>query len=632
MRKAECTLFVIGLLLLFPSLCWTESTNHPVSKNDGRPSSLRTARIIQVSAHRPYEEAEKELIRLKSYGLEPFIRLENVKEKGKWYRIYLGCFDNFISANRFADELMEKGVITKYLIKNESGQCRHAEWAFPSSREDDPACAQPAPCSANEPPGANNPADAGLGSSQASLSYNPGADAAFVGKVAQRYGEIRKTVLKSGVSDRPIENGLPKATRHAAHPADDQTPIEAAFPEKTRTSTVDEFVEGFDYLFQAIGSGSHLKSDAAAPDGMEFNTLTGELRLDLYLTYKRLQLYVKPRISGYQTWVEDETYSDEDFFVNEWLAALNPVDSLSVSYGRENLQWGPSYLFSPSNPFLKENGRDQPITEVRGMDFAKGLWTPNTSFGMSLIANTDSGEQYFPLGFERTYAAKLDVVADRAYLSMIGSTTAEEDYQFGGYFGWTLTDALMLHGEWSLFRGLESEYKMSQLYRFFFPDAAPPEDDTEKYTGDIEGIGLFGGSYTLRSGPTITAEYVYNGDGFSDSEADLLLEIVRMNTALEDNLSFGTTGSLSIPKLMLLRENYILGQYNQVQIKNRINVMLRYLYNLDDQSSRLTTILSYDWGAHTRIIFNYKKNFGPEDSEFTLLYDYNVLLGIELTF
>jgi hypothetical protein len=33
-------------------------------------------------------------------------------------------------------------------------------------------------------------------------------------------------------------------------------------------------------------------------------------------------------------------------------ARLRLTECLFVSYGRENLQWGPSALFSPSNPFF----------------------------------------------------------------------------------------------------------------------------------------------------------------------------------------------------------------------------------------------------------------------------------------
>jgi hypothetical protein len=47
------------------------------------------------------------------------------------------------------------------------------------------------------------------------------------------------------------------------------------------------------------------------------------------------------------------------------------MKNLYLSYGRENLQWGPSYLFSPSNPFFHDNGRSNPKKEIPGMDFAR---------------------------------------------------------------------------------------------------------------------------------------------------------------------------------------------------------------------------------------------------------------------
>ena len=66
-------------------------------------------------------------------------------------------------------------------------------------------------------------------------------------------------------------------------------------------------------------------------------------------------------------------------------------ENLFVSYGRENLQWGPSFLFSPSNPFFQDNGRRNTYLEVPGMDFGRLVFIPASAWAISFIANTGEG-------------------------------------------------------------------------------------------------------------------------------------------------------------------------------------------------------------------------------------------------
>ena len=100
-----------------------------------------------------------------------------------------------------------------------------------------------------------------------------------------------------------------------------------------------------------------------------------ELRPDVGFNSRYLELSAKPRAKfDFRSWqdgdLNGETQWRDDWYVNEWLVRLKAADRLFVSYGRENLQWGPSFLYSPSNPFFSDNGRSNPYLEVPGMDFA----------------------------------------------------------------------------------------------------------------------------------------------------------------------------------------------------------------------------------------------------------------------
>jgi len=70
--------------------------------------------LIHVSSFRSRKNAEIEISNLKKRGLQAFYRYESVKGKGKWYRIYIGTFDNRQEAMEKGAELLRKGIISYY--------------------------------------------------------------------------------------------------------------------------------------------------------------------------------------------------------------------------------------------------------------------------------------------------------------------------------------------------------------------------------------------------------------------------------------------------------------------------------------------------------------------------------------
>jgi hypothetical protein len=115
-----------------------------------------------------------------------------------------------------------------------------------------------------------------------------------------------------------------------------------------------------------------------------------EIRPDLRLNIDPLELSVKPRMRlEYSIWREGDLKGKSewinDWYINEWLARWKVLQNLFISYGRENLQWGPSFLFSPSNPFFQDNGRRNPYLEVPGMDFGRLVWIPESSWTISFM-------------------------------------------------------------------------------------------------------------------------------------------------------------------------------------------------------------------------------------------------------
>ena len=407
----------------------------------------------------------------------------------------------------------------------------------------------------------------------------------------------------------------------------------------------DEVSEGFEYSLRMLTFGAYqgVADSSQNPDNNFFQipryVADLELRPDARLNFRRLDLSVKPR--GNIEWMawedgvkEGESDLNDDWFVNEWLARIRVTEKLFVSYGRENLQWGPSYLFSPSNPFFRDNGRSNPKQEVPGMDFARLVWLPAMSWTISFIANIDEGRQEFRFfEFDKIYAVKLDYSGQEAYASIILSHQESDRNRLGVFGGWTATNALLIYGEETISRGTNALYPIKANNPF---GASMEEVDDQDLS--LKGTVLAGGSYTLEVGPTLTVEYVYNGTGYSDGEADLYYQL-RQAAADAYSLS-GPIGDLSRltlsrtadPKLRFLRRNYIMLQYQQNDIRDVLNLTFRWTRNIDDGSGQFIAIMEYYIGEHTMIFSIGGINSGSSDTEFGTILDRHCMIGVEYTF
>ena len=403
--------------------------------------------------------------------------------------------------------------------------------------------------------------------------------------------------------------------------------------------------EGFDYSLRTLASvtSQDPASSSQNPDNDFFQIpqylADVELRPDFYLNYNILDLSVKPRFRlEWMQWEEGgregATDWDDDCFVNEWLARIGMTQNLFVSYGRENLQWGPSYLFSPSNPFFRDNGRSNPKREVPGMDFARLVWLPAMSWTLSVIANLDKGRQEFQfIEFEKTYALKLDYTGQEAYVSMVLSRKEHDRDRLGTFGGWTATDALLLYGEGTISKGTDALYPEKAEHPF----GASMEAINDE-ASSLEGIVLVGGSYTLEIGPTLTVEYVYYGPGYSNGQAKDYYSLRKNASDAFDltgpisDLSRLTLSQTADPGLRFLRRNYVMFQYNHNDIRDVLNLTFRWTQNIDDGSGQFISIVEYFVGKHIQLFSIGTVNSGAGDTEFGSILDYQWMVGLEYTF
>ncbi len=368
-------------------------------------------------------------------------------------------------------------------------------------------------------------------------------------------------------------------------------------------SLLDEIKSGFYSRINAVGFGvvqrpieSVLNPDNAL--GIVDYQTELDLRPDFNLKYRRLELAFKPRLDGkWQKWLDGTHEGSEghaEAFVQEWLVRYRVMDPLFISYGRENLQWGPSYLLSASNPFNPANGRNNPQLEVPGLGYGQVLWVPSTEWSVSFIANTDKGRLQLPGAFRRTYALKLDYIGAGKYFSLIPSYRESGQTRMGFYGGWTLSDAALLYTEGQL--------------------SAPGKNPRV----------LVGGSYTFQLGPTLGLEYFRNSAG-CDRKPFVLCFVpgasgqISTNSPLQQEQDF-------------FRKNYFSLQYLQTRIGNVFDLTLQWVRNLDDTSNRFLAIFSYEIGEHTQLFMINNVLEGGTNTEFRSVVGYSLMMGVSYTF
>lgn len=359
---------------------------------------------------------------------------------------------------------------------------------------------------------------------------------------------------------------------------------------------------------------------------------------------------VRPRWEfRYQYWDEGDQKGEDDWdeeaFVNEWFLRLKPHSFLAMSYGRENIQWGPAYFLSPTNPFFRDNGRSNPKQEVAGMDFFRAVWSPVMWGSVSFMANTGKGRQEFLRGFEKTYALKADYTGHRWYASGVVSWQDQGSPTWGGYAGATLTEAFMLYGEASVRKGTTAFYPAQSSDSPIGLDMRRVKEDEET----LYPLLLMGMSYTTLWGPTGVMEYVYNGAGYDGKEAGRYFTLIdRAGGTFGGPEPYESLGKLALwktldPQLRLLRRHYLMLQYQQADIGGRLDVVVRYTVNLDDGSSRVNPILDFQLTDRWSAFLVGSQSLGsdalglwssshPNRAEFRRIGDYSVWVGAECVF
>jgi hypothetical protein len=148
-----------------------------------------------------------------------------------------------------------------------------------------------------------------------------------------------------------------------------------------------------------------------------------------------------------------------------------------------------------------------------------------------------------------------------------------------------------------------------------------------------------GGSYTFLSGSTFSLELLYNGQGYDDAEAGEYYRL-RQNASdhffdggLLSGLSQKTLGESLSTGSPFLRRYYLMGQFQVREIKNVLDIIVRYTYSLEEHAGQASSIIEWQMTDRTRLFnINTVSTGRGKETEFNAVLEKSFMAGIEVHF
>lgn len=329
-----------------------------------------------------------------------------------------------------------------------------------------------------------------------------------------------------------------------------------------------------------------------------------------------IKLSLRPILRHQRSDDGTSTTTESDASLSQWQLRAGLGDSVSLSLGREVMNWGPAQFRSPSSPFYFDNGRANPSRELSGVDAAKLAWSPDTSTFLSLAWVEDSGGNTNAANaadaWGRTWLAKGELRGDDWTGGLILARAAGRKPFIGAYAQWTPDEAWLLYGEAS------SATRADAL--------VSPADPLLPFSLQNESarktIALLGATRTLENGQSLSLEYLHNGHGYSDAEA-----AAYFSRAAASLPAAGMALAYAPP---LLGRNYLhlLWQSNQLEDGDYWRAM--WSRNLDDRSDEWAAYYDHPLNRHLSLYALGVVNRGGPRREFAALIERSLSLGLRL--
>jgi hypothetical protein len=277
-------------------------------------------------------------------------------------------------------------------------------------------------------------------------------------------------------------------------------------------------------------------------------------------------------------------------------------------------------------------GTLNPKLEIEPMDFVEINLSTKTDWNFSLLANIgDANKKIFRqpfFTFSRTYAFFTEYYGESENFGAIASIDESHKYHLGAYGHRNVSQSVVAWTDVALDYNINRFYPVAghhtNLLNYEMVDA-----------GKNKGLfftGLLGASYTLKSGPTVQVNYLYNGKGYNSHEYDLYNQMIsssaEYNFDITKELASLNLGRALNTGTLYLRHHYIFSNVGDNDVFGQLNYNLRYLYSLDEHGHQVSSLL--EWNARDNLeVFSVSLfNFGGRKKDFNKLIDYQIMLGV----
>jgi hypothetical protein len=397
----------------------------------------------------------------------------------------------------------------------------------------------------------------------------------------------------------------------------------------------DDWRSSWDVALHATAGAAHLQADSVLNPANTFarigeSTSGAEARINFKLESNLrglpVKLSLRPILSNQRSDDGISSTSDNDAYLSQWQLRTALTESLSLSLGREVMNWGPAQFRSPSSPFYFDNGRANPSRELSGVDAAKLAWSPDANTFLSLAwikgteketeaasgMNTNSADAW-----QHTWLAKGELRGDDWTGGLILARAAGRKPFYGAYAQWTPNEAWLLYGEAS------SATRADAL--------VSPADPLLPFGLQAESarktIALLGATRTLENGQSLSLEYLRNDHGYSSAEAAAYFSRAAANPAV------AALALVNRPPLLGRNYLHLVWQSNQLEDGDYWRAM--WSRNLDDASNEWA---GNEWAGYydhplNRHLSLYALgviNSGGPRSEFGALIERSLTVGLRL--
>lgn len=300
-------------------------------------------------------------------------------------------------------------------------------------------------------------------------------------------------------------------------------------------------------------------------------------------------------------------------YLSQWQARLRQSEILTLAIGRQILNWGAGQFRSPSSPFYFDNGRNNPMRELSGVDALQLAWTPNVNTALTIAHVSDSGHAApSPESWRDTWLLKWDQRGTYWAAGLVLAQASGKTPFVGVHAQQTLDDAWLLYGEAG--SGTRGGMLVSPS------DLAHPFQLQAK--SKRLSSWLFGAAYTFESGQSLHAEWLRDEGGYTREESAAYFSRAAASQA---NAALAVSNA---PRLLNRNYLHLVWQSNLMAEDGYARLM--FTRNLGDGGNEFAGYAERVLSPRVSAFCLASLTTGGERTEFARLFSRSVTAGIKI--